>query len=361
MRKRIGSTRASVKECTKRRPVAAASGGIATCFLTLPFIAQDIPVKSVCETDGGKWLQAATLCAGLVGDDELDINNKTTARDMISQALSAWASRHCADIQVLDNFELEATPDREAFGLELDYEEKQPNPEKNLLYIGVRSQQSTQFINVKAKAERLEAEHPGLGRTAIHYAELAGFRTFTAFTPQVAFHHASYLYWYGMDNDEDFEQERVSYGEGDEELDEGFLMPSQFLASFPDYMFTGKVLEREEIQRIASGTDEAGETAKVMLSIMDLLDQQAKFPILTKYYGESAYFSCYMGTEDDMLGRVLDDFYEQTGNGEFTDMYGVAEVQLDEPSFQQWKTEMEKGFALYSQLDRLMRCIGDVL
>ena len=357
MRKRIGSTRASVKERTKRRPVAAASGGIATCFLTLPFIDQSIPVKSVYETDGGKWLQAAKLCAGLVGDDELVINEKTTARDIISQALSAWASRHCADIQVLDNFELLATPDHD--GLDLDYEE-QPDPEKNLLYIGVRSQQATQFINVKAKVEKLEAEHPGLARTAIHFAELAGYRTFTAFTPQVAFHHASYLYWYGADTDEDFEQERESYGEENEELDEGCLLPSQFLASFPDYMFTGTVLEREEILRIASGTEEAGETAKVILSIMDLIDQEARFPISIKNCSESAFFSCYMGTEDDMLGRVLDDFYEGTGNGEFTDMYGVAEVPLDEQSFQQWKAEMEKGFALYTQLDRLMRCIGDI-
>lgn len=357
MCKRIGSTRAGVKECTERRPVAAASGGIATCFLTLPFISQTIPVKSVCEGDGGKCLQAATLCAGLVGDDELVINNETTARDIISLALSAWASRHCADIQVLDNFELLATPDRD--GLDLDYEERRDH-EENLLYIGVRSQQTTPFINVKAKVEKLEAEHPGLGRTAIHYAELAGYRTFTAFTPNEALRHASYLYWYGQETDEDFKEEREAFGEGDEELDEGFLMPSQFLASFPDYMVTGKVLEREEIQRIASGTDEAGETARVILSIMDSIDRKAGFPIFAEYYGESAFFSCYMGTGDDVMGRVLDDFYECTGNGEFTDIYGVAEVKLDEQSFQQWKTDMEGGFALYSQLDRLMRCIGDV-
>jgi hypothetical protein len=41
-------------------------------------------------------------------------------------------------------------------------------------------------------------------------------------------------------------------------------------------------------------------------------------------------------------------------------MYGIAEVKLDKRSFLKWKTEMEKGFALYTQLDRLMRYIGDV-
>ncbi|OGT23470.1 MAG: hypothetical protein A3K00_05600 [Gallionellales bacterium RIFOXYD2_FULL_52_7] len=137
-------------------------------------------------------------------------------------------------------------------------------------------------------------------------------------------------------------------------------MPSQFLASFPDYLLTGEILERDVIQRIASGTDEAGETAKVILSIMDLIDQDVRLPYSNNYCGESAFFSCYMGAGDDMLGRVLDDFYQSTGDGECTDMYGVAEVKLDKRSFLKWKTEMEKGFALYTQLDRLMRCIGDV-
>ncbi|HCI53300.1 MAG TPA: hypothetical protein DE312_08320 [Gallionella sp.] len=354
MRNSIGSTRAFVKKCTKGRPVAASSGGFATCFLTLPFISQNVPFRSVHEENDRKWLQAAKLCAELVGDDELVINSKTTARDIISQSLSAWASKHCADIQVLDSFELLAALDHDAF--DLDYEQK---PEKDLLLIGIQSQQATPYINVKAKVERLEAVHPGLGRTAINYAELAGYRTFTAFTPQVAFHHASYLYWYGTDNDEDFEQERDAFGDEDE-IDEGILMPSQFLASFPDYLLTGEILERDVIQRIASGTDEAGETAKVILSIMDLIDQDVRLPYSNNYCGESAFFSCYMGAGDDMLGRVLDDFYQSTGDGECTDMYGVAEVKLDKRSFLKWKTEMEKGFALYTQLDRLMRCIGDV-
>jgi len=162
MRNSIGSTRAFVKKCTKGRPVAASSGGVATCFLTLPFISQNVPFRSVHEENDRKWLQAAKLCAELVGDDELVINSKTTARDIISQSLSVWASRHCADIQVLDSFELLAALDHDAF--DLDYEQK---PEKDLLLIGIQSQQATPYINVKAKVERLEAEYPGLGRTAI--------------------------------------------------------------------------------------------------------------------------------------------------------------------------------------------------
>jgi len=348
MRNSIGSTRAIVTERTQGRPVAASFGSVATCFLTLPGVSQNVPVKSVYEEDDSQWLQAAQLCAELVDDDELVIHDKTSARDITSQSLSVWASKHCAEIQVLDKFELIASLDQDAFGL--DYEGE---PNKELLYIGFLSQQTTPFINVKAKVEGLEAAYPGLGHTAFSIAEQASYRTFTAFTPNVALHHASYLYWCGTDNDEDFIEE---VGDG---IDEDTLFPSQFLASFPTYFLSGTTLERGEIQRIAEGNDDAGETAKVILSIMGLIDQDARLPYLNNFYGESAYFSCYMGTGDDMLGRVLDDFYQGSGDG-YTDMYGVAEVKFNKLAFLKWKSDMEKGFALYTQLDRLVRCIGEV-
>ena len=355
MRQRIGSTRALVKEHAAGRPVATSFGSAATGFLTLPFISRHVPVTSVIDEGDGRWLQTAKLCAELVEDDELVIHDKTSARDIIGQSLSVWASKHCAEIQVLDKFELVASLDRDAFGL--DY---QGEPEKKLLYIGFQSQQTTPYINVKAKVEMLESVHPGLGRTAVSIAELAGYRTFTAFTPQVALHHASYLYWCGTDNDEDFKEEVGVIGD-EGELDEDTLLPSQFLASFPSYLVSGENLECDVIQRIATSTETAGETARVILSVMDLIDQDARLPYLNNFYGEPVFFSCYMGTGDDMLGRVIDDFYQSTSDGgEYTDIYGVAEVAFNKRAFLKWKAEMEKGFALYTQLDRLMRCIGDV-
>ena len=115
------------------------------------------------------------------------------------------------------------------------------------------------------------------------------------------------------------------------------------------------------LQRVATGTETAGETARVILSVMDLIDQDARLPYFNNFYGEPVFFSCYVGTGDDMLGRVMDDFYQSTSDGgEYTDMYGVAEVAFNKRAFLKWKAEMEKGFALYTQLDRLKRCIGDV-
>lgn len=355
MRNSIGSARARVKGRTEGRPAAASSGSFAAGFLTLPSIPKHLPVSSVVDEEDGKWQQTAKLCAELVEDDELVINDHASAQDIIGQSLSAWASKHCADVQVLDRFELIASLDRDVFGLDYD-----GDPEKKCLFIGFQSQQTTPFINVKTKVEMLELAYPGLGRTAVSIAEMAGYRTFTAFTPQVAFHYASYLYWCGMENDEDFKEEFAGC-DGEDELDDDTLLPSQFMASFPSYLTGGESLEREDIQRIASSEGAAGETARVILSTMDLIDRGARLPFLQNFHGESVYFSCYMGTGDDMLGRVLDDFYQSTGNGgEYTDVYGVAEVDFSKKAFLKWKAEAEKGFALYAQLDRLMRCIGEV-
>jgi hypothetical protein len=61
------------------------------------------------------------------------------------------------------------------------------------------------------------------------------------------------------------------------------------------------------------------------------------------------------------LGITEQRFELLDGNTQgYTDIYGVAEVAFNKRAFLKWKAEMEKGFALYTQLDRLMRCIGDV-
>lgn len=93
------------------------------------------------------------------------------------------------------------------------------------------------------------------------------------------------------------------------------LLPSQFLASFPSYLVSGEGLERDVIQRIATSTETVGETARVILSVMDLIERDARLPYLNNFSDGSRSLSRYMGTGDDMLGRVIDDFYQSTSDG----------------------------------------------
>lgn len=346
-----------------RRPDAAAPGCASSVFLTLPSLSTKVPIRSVTQEGSAQWIQAATFCAALVGDDELVINNKTTARDIVSQALSAWASRHCADINLLDSFSLTVSFDPDAFGLDHDIASRSVTGKQsaNDFYIGIESQECTPSIYVKRKLDALENDYPGLARSVVSYAEQAGYRTFTAFTPNLGLYQGSHLYWYGAESDEEYKETKEDVGDDDEDGEETFL-PSEYIAAFPAYFFAGDILDRDALLRIAAGNNEAAEVARVVLSIMDLLEQDACFPSLENFHCDNAYFACYMDLdrEPGMFGRVLDDFYENTSNGgDFTAMYGVATIPFNIESFLKWRDEMEKGFALYSKLDRLMVLINE--
>jgi len=356
MRQSNSATHSVVKK-RKARGLPVASSIRATAnFLSLPAISEKITVRSLSTEDDRTWLEVAKLCANLVGDGELVISNKTTARQIVSQALSVWASKHCANTKVLDSFSLVASLDSDIYGLD-HCEDPSKTP---MWFIGVNSEQTVPYINVKNKIEALEQAYPGLGRTAIHYAEVAGFRTFAVFSPSMGFYHGQNLYWCGGEDDADVLQEVdvECYEEGD------LLLPSQYKAAFPEIYFTGALLDGFALQEIALAETEAGNTAKTILSIMDLADQGARLPDLSNYEGESVYFSAYMalGAEHNtMFNRVLDDFYQATGEYEhFTATYGIAELPFEKTSFCSWRDEMEKGFSLYQKLDHLMQLIGEV-
>jgi len=350
-----------IQKSRKKRPVASPPGGFANGFLALPTLSKQVPIRSVSQDDNEKWLQIAMLCSELVGEDEVDIQTTDTARDIISKALSVWASKHCADISVLDSFEFIVALTNE----ELEYNmESETNPEA--WYLGLLSNQTAKYINVKYKVDVLERLHPGLGRTAIHYAEIAGYRTVQVFSPNVGFGVGQNFYWLGMTDDKDVLEEREVNGcaeENDEEED--FFLPSQYKAAFPELYFTGECLGREALQIIAADKNIAGEAANVILSIMDLEFQNASMPGMDNYFAEPIFFSCYLGLGDepDMLSRVLDDHFQYVneGGGEgFTEMHGIAEVTFNKELFLQWRDDMEKGFALYKKLDHLVRIIGEI-
>lgn len=359
MRSCVTPARQEFGQHGKRRP-AAATGGDAADFLSLPTFTKTIPVVVEAIENDGKWLKVAMLCAELVENHEVKIDGKSSARNIIDQCLSAWASKHCADVQVLDGFHAIAAIDREEFNA--DFYGDDGKDGASSWYFAIGSTESARYINVKDKLLALEAAIPMLGRTAIHYAEVASYNTMTAFTPEVALYHASHLYWCGMDSDEGVKEEM---GYAEMEVEEGMLMPSTFKSAFPELFFTGETLPREDLQRIASENNEAGQTAQVILSIMDLVDQKARLPDMSDHSYETAAFSCYlgMGGDNDTLVRVLDDFFQQAnecGDG-YTDVYGIAKVPLNRKSFRKWRDEMEKGFALYTSLDRLVRLIGNVV
>jgi len=351
-------TRPAVTACEKRGPAAASIGGVANGFLTIPAINhQTVPVYSVSRVDERKWLEVAELCAHLVGDDELDITEESTAREIVSKALAAWASKHCKDVEWLDTFELIASLEVEAYGFDCE-EDPDFKPETHF-WLGIQSHQMTPTINVGKCLAEFDEKHKGLARTVVLAAELAGFKTNGIMSPSFAFVQAQYMYWMGADNDADVEEEM-----GCCEEDGDTLMPSQFLAAFPDYCFTGDEFDDDKLNSLAASDESLKELVETIIAIRRFSHEGAYIPGMESCYGESVYSSCYMrvgGEEHSMFDRVLDDFYEQTSYGadHYTDYHGVFPVPKSKKKFLKWRDQMEKGFALYVQLDRLMNLIGE--
>jgi len=358
MHQSISAIDSNNKRSKTRGLSVAASMGAANNFLSLPSVSQDIPTRSFSCEDDKAWLEVAKLCANLVQDDELEIGSTTSARQIISQALSVLASKHCANTKALDSFTLIASLDRDFYGLEYCGDESNVPT----WFVGIDSEQNTPYITVNNKIEALEQAYQGLGRTAIFYAEQAGYHTFPIFSPSMGFHQGSYIYWHGLENDDDVlsEIELEQYEEGE------ILLPSQYKAAFPEIYFSGDILERPALQEIALALaeTEVGNTAKSILTIMDLIEQNVRLPNLQNYDAESVYFSAYMSLNEQhtMFNRVLDDFYQSTSEDSdyFTTIYGIAELPFDTTSFCNWRDKMEKGFLLYQKLDELMQLIGEV-
>lgn len=347
--KRVGASR-------KGGSVAATGCGTSS-FLTIPMLNGEVLAKVGPSVNKKMWLNIATLCATLVEDDDVQVANNATTLEIVNAALASWASKHCADVLVLDRFDFAVALD-EAFDLE-------PSNDRDVSgfwFVAVEAGQTLNYVTVDKKLLELESAFHGLGRTAIGTAELAGFKTFSILTPAIAKDIASYLYWQGEESDGDVIENLVSEGVEHEELD-NFFLPSQFIGPFPSLFFDPFLLPDAELQNIAriAGDSLAGEVARVILSINELIADGAALPNLYDYSNDSVFFSCILGidAENDPVTRVIDDHIEQANSaGEvYTGFYGVAKVPFEMEAFNHWRKTMEKGFALYGKLDYLIRLI----
>lgn len=344
----------------QQRQVAPAGNGAAN-FLSLPAIDKSIPVEARSEArEAKKWRQIAELCAELIDPDEVRVSHDASLQNIIEACLHGWVSKHCGDIELLDGFAVISACDvNELYASFYDLDE---TLFETHWVFALESNDSASYFNVKDSLLELEALVPGLGRTAMHYAEVASFKTITAFTPIVAKDYASYRYWEGEEDDEQVKMMWAGNGEGSpEELD--VLLPSQFDSKFPELFLRGDVLPRESLLSTATRKDKAGEVSKLILSIVDLIEQGAQLPGLYGCEQQPSHYSCILGTgeEGDTLLRVLDDFVQEVhcyGSDSYTHMSGMSLAPFDRAEFQKWRLGMEKGFALYAAFDRLLQQIG---
>lgn len=360
MRKSTGTALKQVEPRADVRPLTGSLGSPANVFLTLPSVSEKVLVKATSTVTAERWAEIALQVLELVDEKKIKAGKNLDPREVVQQALSIWASKHCSEIKVLGGFGISAA----LSGDDLSVQGHDELNGENWL-IGLSSAQTEIYFTLKPKVEALEALFPGLGHTAVHFAEMASYRTVTMFTANVAFSYAQSLYWYGQETDDDYISEANGCGEEigeDEGSEEHSFKPSDFLKSFPDFFFSGEKLSSELLKSIAESEDsEAGEVARIILSINRSFDDEARLPDLQDCEVDQVYFSGYMGWDDsDSLSRCADDFVQSANecSDSYTDLFGVTKVPFNKKAFQKWRAGMEKGFELYTQLDRLMQLIG---
>lgn len=325
--------------------------------LAVPVIAKETPVIFAETSDRRLMAKVALefLDAGEIPEDE-----KGDTPAVLKEALGRWAVKHAP---MLDHrgFTLATSFDQTA----IDYSDSYPdeiNPDEWIFAIEAGEMQ---WYPVKAGIMALENAVKGLGETALNLIETAGYRTLDMFGPNRARDMCQYLYWYGMDTQEDYIEELKNYDEEDvlENLDDQ-LTPDSFDASFDDWVINAtQVHDTEALARLET-TEQVG-FVRELLPLLRELDQwikkEARLPSLRSEC-QNVYFGfCLEWEEDDPLSRIIDDHCEQANyaSDSYTTLLVMEKAPSERQAFIQWKKGVEDGFALLSTLERLLTMIAN--
>lgn len=347
-------------ECKRSNP--ASVRGASDVFLTLPTINHKLPWRAKENRNQRRWADLALLTLQLVDEKDIKMKEKFDPRDVIDQALSQWAEKHCGDLMILTpfGFGVSLPEDEDEYSMGSDYAE-----ERQWRLTLTSENSGVNVVQIQSKVESLESIHPGLGWAAVSVANMASIHTIASFDPGLARSRAEVLWWYGTDNDVDFLGEYQSYNGEEEEDSSGneLFKPSDFDASLSSYFDAHPELDEQQISNLAELDGEAGEVARLIVEMMSLIAEGARLPDLGGCEYEQVYFSSVVRwNDDDAMLRVHDDFINDANMcGDcYTDVFGTTVVPFDVDGFQQWADITGKGLLLYSKLDRLMQLIGTV-
>lgn len=358
----------------KRGKTLSPFGRHAPNLLAIPKLAKNIPGTVEKDQYATRWAKIALLWLDAGYIEESDKGNP---RELIQLAVARWMDKLVEGNRQLANIAVNVMPyptdDGFSPGNHLGYGE---DSWADKWFIGFLGGFEMPWVVLEKRITELEQAHPGLGRTALHWFEMAASQLLPIFTPTVGRYVAERAWWYGMDNQEDFEAEMESYHEGcgeeDESAEDDSFGPDKFDASFPDWMFKPSkegppLLDAAQLQHLASegATEEARQVAELVLAISQRDDKTYRLPYV---FGDSpvqldnAYHLAYLRwSRDDCLVQLVDDFMNEANQCSdcFTELLGADCVPLDESGFQQWKTGIEAGFAVLKQLDALLPLISD--
>ncbi|AXL49162.1 hypothetical protein DSC91_000868 [Paraburkholderia caffeinilytica] len=212
----------------------------------------------------------------------------------------------------------------------------------------------------------LEQLREGLGQTLLAALYDACSMLPTICTPAYALGIAQYTYWYGESDESVAIEEAMSLHDcqSREELIEtfDFFTRDKFFRGMPEWAASPKrVLSRAQVKR-AAGRDEF---AAEVVAAMDTVWNIARFygPFADVGTGGAGLDAIDLAlvvrwTEDDVVGRVVDDFLQYIADGEFLSAASATPLAIVGGDIATWLKQMEATALLAKAVEHLLGILG---
>lgn len=335
--------------------------------LTLPRVSQKVQTQF----NAGKTMRnMAGLALNLLRKGYLEESETDDLQTLIKKGTQKWVLEQAGNLKLFD-FSIEMTPDIEYFQnimYEEEFKEMQAEFDKETgahpMYMVIEPGELAK-VTIGAKLQEIEAKVPGLGKTAYYWLATCGGSVLEVFTPWIGTHLAEHIWWYGMDDQEDYVSELEGYFEDDEENMASALEvgPDAWTAAFPIWATKiEKALDEKSLLEIATSEPESLESNVARIVLELIKNQDAIMPGIRMTQMEPIYNGLYLHWEEnDMSARLIDDHFQNlniNGGEGYAEAMALSPIPSKPFHFRKWMAEMEKGFKQLKNIDQLVNLIG---
>ncbi|MDR3386851.1 MAG: PRTRC system protein F [Rudaea sp.] len=225
---------------------------------------------------------------------------------------------------------------------------------------------SCKQVSVGGAINALEQVREGLGQTLLAALYDACDMLPTICTPAYALGLAEYTYWYG-ESDESFAIEEAiqlhDCASREELIDTfDFFTRDKFFRDMPVWAASPKrVLSRTQVKRAAARDEFAAEVVAAMDTIWNVVRFYGPFAeVGTGGAGLDAIDLALVvrWTEDDVVGRVVDDFLQYIADGEFLGAASATPLSIVGGDIATWLKQMEATALLAKAVEHLLTLLG---
>jgi PRTRC genetic system protein F len=334
--------------------------------LTLPRLSQKIQTQF---NAGGDLCNLAGLALNLMKKGYVEENETEDLTKIISNGFQKWVLAHAGDLKHFD-FTIELTPDLSNISnlmADEDFAEverglKEAAGKSPMFFLIEPGYLGSYAIGQKLK--EIEDKVTGLGKTAYYWLATCGAKNTEIYTPWMGSSKAQHIWWYGEDNQDDFVEAVQSYYDEEDAIESALeVSPDSWRAAFPSWVTSiEKALSEDELKVIAQERTDSLESKVAAILLEMIQNKDATIPDARSVSLEPMHNGMYLfWTEHDMSSQLIDDWFQeinQMGGEGFVESLCVSPIPTKTKQFNEWMSEMEKGFNQLRNIEQLIELIG---